>query len=72
MIFGAGVLVADGAEWEVYPGEGMPIQDATCGAGAGDVIYVHEGANTYECGYSNGAGVRTADTKMFIYCRLYG
>ncbi|MEA1868997.1 MAG: hypothetical protein U9N09_02445 [Euryarchaeota archaeon] len=25
-----------------------PIQDATCGAGAGDVIYVHEGANARE------------------------
>ncbi len=28
---------------------GMPIQDATCGAGAGDVIYVHAGTSAREC-----------------------
>ena len=33
----------------VVPGEGTPIQDATCGAGEGDMIYVHEGTNAWEC-----------------------
>ena len=32
----AGVMSGAGAEWGVYPGEGMPIQDAIDGAGEGD------------------------------------
>ena len=40
----AGTAAGAGAEWHVYPGEGTPIQDAIDGAGAGDTIYVHEGA----------------------------
>ena len=32
-----------GAEWDVYPGAGTPIQDVIDGAGAGDTIYVHAG-----------------------------
>ncbi len=40
----AGVGVAAGATtWEVYPGEGTPIQDAIDGAEVGDTIYVHGG-----------------------------
>ena len=35
--------VGAGAEWDVYPGAGTPIQDAIDGAGAGDTIYVHAG-----------------------------
>ena len=35
-----------GDEWGVYPGDSIP--DATCGAGVGDAIYVHEGANALE------------------------
>ena len=44
MIAVAGV----GDEWKVYPGDSIP--DATCGAGAGDALYVQEGANALECG----------------------
>ena len=40
----AGMGVAAGATtWDVYPGEGTPIQDAIDGAEAGDMIYVHGG-----------------------------
>ena len=35
--------VVSGAEWDVYPGAGTPIQDAIDGAWAGDTIYVHAG-----------------------------
>ena len=35
--------VGAGAEWDVYPGEGTPIQAAIDGAGEGDTIYVHAG-----------------------------
>ncbi len=35
--------VGAGAEWDVYPGAGTPIQDAIDDAGEGDTIYVHEG-----------------------------
>ena len=35
--------VGAGAAWEVYPGEGTPIQTAIDGAGEGDTIYVHAG-----------------------------
>jgi len=37
---------ARGAEWDVYPGDGTLIRDATCGVGGGDMIYMHGG--TYE------------------------
>jgi parallel beta-helix repeat protein len=40
----AGVGVAAGATtWDVYPGDGTPIQDAIDGAEPGDMIYVHAG-----------------------------
>jgi hypothetical protein len=39
--------VGAGATWDVYQGAGTPIQDATCAAG--DMIYVHVGANVHEC-----------------------
>ena len=42
LVAAAGVV--SGAEWDVYPGVGTPIQDAIDGAGAGDTIYVHAGA----------------------------
>ena len=58
--------VVSGAEWDVYPGTGTPIQDAIDGAGAGDTIYVHEGTNAHECGCGDGADVRTADTKILM------
>ena len=35
--------VGAGAEWDVYPGAGTPIQDAIDGAGDNDTIYVHAG-----------------------------
>jgi parallel beta-helix repeat protein len=35
--------VGAGAEWDVYPGAGTPIQDAIDDAGGGDTIYVHAG-----------------------------
>ena len=35
--------VGTGAEWDVYPGAGTPIQTAINVAGAGDTIYVHAG-----------------------------
>ncbi len=35
--------VGAGAEWDVYPGAGTPIQTAIDGAGEGDTIYVHAG-----------------------------
>ena len=38
--------VGAGAEWDVYPGAGTPIQDAIGGAWEGDTIYVHAG--TYD------------------------
>ena len=58
--------VGAGAEWDMYPGAGTPIQDAIDGAGAGDTIYVHEGTNAHECGCGDGADVRTADTKILM------
>ena len=39
----AGVVSGAGAEWDVYPGAGTPIQNAIDGAGDGDTIYVHAG-----------------------------
>ena len=51
-VLAAAVVVSGaGAEWDVYPGEGTPIQTAIDGAGAGDMICVHEGTNVRECGY---------------------
>ncbi|PXF61116.1 MAG: hypothetical protein C4B59_06030 [Candidatus Methanogaster sp.] len=35
--------VGAGAEWDVYPGAGTPIQTPIDGAGALDTIYVHAG-----------------------------
>jgi parallel beta-helix repeat protein len=35
--------VGAGAEWDVYPGAGTPIQTAINSAGDGDAIYVHAG-----------------------------
>ena len=35
--------VGAGAEWDVYPGAGTPIQDAIDSAEVGDMIYVHAG-----------------------------
>ena len=35
--------VGAGAEWDMYPGAGTPIQDAIDGAGDGDTIHVHAG-----------------------------
>ncbi len=44
MVVCVGVGMAAGATtWDVYPGEGTPIQDAIDGAEAGDTIYVHAG-----------------------------
>jgi hypothetical protein len=42
--------VGAGAEWDVYPGAGTPIQDAIDGAEVGDAIYVHAETNARECG----------------------
>ena len=42
----AAVLAAAGVgadAWDVYPGEGAPIQDAAYGAGGADMIYTHGG-----------------------------
>ena len=33
VVLAVGVVSGAGAEWDVYPGAGTPIQDATCGAG---------------------------------------
>ena len=43
VVLAAGVVSGAGAEWDVYPGEGTPIQDAIDGAAEGDTIYVHAG-----------------------------
>ena len=47
------VLAAAGAEWDVYPGAGTPIQDAIDGAGDGDVdkrlTLIDEGADVCGC-----------------------
>ena len=51
LVVAAGALVAvlaaagvgAGAEWDVYPGDGMPIQDTINAAYHGDTIYVHAG-----------------------------
>ena len=43
VVLAAGVVSGAGAEWDVYPGAGTPIQDAVDGAGEGDSIYVHAG-----------------------------
>ncbi|MEA3324686.1 MAG: S-layer protein domain-containing protein [Euryarchaeota archaeon] len=40
---GVGMAADAGAEWNVYPGEGTPIQDAIDDAEPGDTIYVHAG-----------------------------
>ena len=36
VVLAAGVMSGAGAEWDVYPGAGTPIQTAIDGAGAGD------------------------------------
>ena len=43
VVLAAGVVSGAGAEWDVYPGEGTPIQDAIDGAAEGDMICVHAG-----------------------------
>ncbi|PXF62102.1 MAG: hypothetical protein C4B59_00350 [Candidatus Methanogaster sp.] len=40
---GVGIAAGAGAGWNVYPGEGTPIQDAIDDAEVGDTIYVHAG-----------------------------
>ena len=39
-----------GAERNVYPGAGTPIQDAINASYQGDSIYVYAGTNARECG----------------------
>ena len=41
VVAAANVVSGAGAELDVYPGVGTPIQDATCGAEDRDTIYVH-------------------------------
>ena len=53
--------VGAGAEWDVYQGEGTPIQTAIDGAGAGDTIYVHAGTNARECGCEQACGYGQAN-----------
>ena len=43
LLVAAAAGVGAGAEWDVYPGAGTPIQTAIDGAGEGDTIYVHAG-----------------------------
>jgi len=63
-VLAAGVVSGAGAEWDVYPGEGTPIQDAIDGAGGYELCA--RGTNAHECGCGDGAGVRTADTKILM------
>ena len=58
--------VVSGAEWDVYPGAGTPIQDAVDGVGDGDTIYVHDAPTARESGFGDLDGVRTTDTKVFM------
>lgn len=70
--------VGAGAELHLYPGAGMPIQDAIDGTGEGDAIYAHAGTyvenvNVWKrvtlIGDGTGVarcGVGMTDTKMFI------
>jgi len=52
MLAAAGV--AAGAEWDMYPGAGTPIQTAIDGAGTGDTIYVHAGMYDEDLDADNG------------------
>ena len=60
--------VGAGAEWDVYPGAGTPIQDAIDDAGDGDTIYAH-GTNARECGCEQACGYGQANHADRGWCR---
>ena len=42
-VLAAGVVSGACDEWDVYQGDGTPIQDATCGAGGYDLCAYEDG-----------------------------
>jgi len=64
VIAAAGVV--SGAEWDVYPGAGTPIQDAIDGAGEGDTIYVHAGTYVENVGVWKRLTIEGADSIMEV------
>jgi len=58
--------VGAGAEWDVYPGAGTPIQDAIDGAGEGDTIYVHAGTYVENVGVWKRLTIEGADSIMEV------
>gem|GEM_PF-5475447 len=63
-VLAAGVVSGACAEWNVYPGEGTPIRGRDLRRRGYELCA--RGTNAHECGCGDGAGVRTADTKILM------
>ncbi|HDJ37846.1 MAG TPA: hypothetical protein ENF24_01470 [Methanosarcinales archaeon] len=64
LLTGMAAGVGAGAEWDVYPGEGTPIRGRDLRRRGYELCA--RGTNAHECGCGDGAGVRTADTKILM------